>query len=262
MIASRVCFATVAAYATILLATLGVGAAHAQVPEPDPTQAPAAIRWQGTVATSVSLQSGVTDQRMVNITGEAFRRAPGWSYSIQADHTYASVKLDEEFQAVADSQNARFTAERDLNETLYFVVRPAFKRNEIQAVDYRVEGLVGLGAKLSQNPRAVFDVLGVGGVISQQKNVPEVDGTNPVVGVVQTSQFVFSPTWRLSEMALILRPFNASDDYRLQFQTTLVGAIAGPLSLNVSFSLDRENVVLGGNENADRRFMVGVQVNF
>lgn len=263
MIASRVRFATVAGCATTLLLSTFCFAGAAQAQTPDPAAAPAPVRWQGNAAVSVSIQSGVTDQRSVSVNGEAFRAAvDGWSYSLQGDHTYASVKLGETFQTVAESQNARFTAQRALTDVLYFVIRPAFKRNEVQAVDYRFEGLAGLGAQLSKNRRVMFDVLGVGGFISQDKNVESVDGTHPVAGVVQTSQVVISPMWRLSELALFLRPFGAGDDYRMQFQTSLVGTIVGPLALNVSYNMDRENVVLGGNEKVDRRLTMGVQLNF
>jgi hypothetical protein len=211
----------------------------------------------------VALQAGVTDQRSISLSGAAFRRSPGsWSVAIEGDHTHVSVKIGEAFLTVADSQNARVTLERDLTEVLYFVIRPAFKRNEVQAVDYRFEGLLGLGVRLLRNPRAQIDVLGAGGVVSQDKNVPAVDGTDGVAGVVQTSQFALGPMWRLSELALFLRPVDGGDDYRMQFQTSLTGAIAGPLALSVSYVMDHENVVLGGSESTDRRLSIGVQVNF
>lgn len=262
MIASRIPFAI---FAVCAMALLSASPVRAQVP--DPAQAPAQPeppRWQGMAALSVSVQSGVTDQRMVNVTGEVFKPAEGraWGYSLQGDHLYSSVKLGPDFTTVADAQNVRFTAERELTDILYLVARPAYKRNEIQAVDYRFEGLAGVGAQLSTDRRIRFDVLGIGGFISQQKNVPEVDGTHPAAGVVQTGQVALNSVWRVSEMALFLRPFGAGEDYRLQFQTAITGTIVGPLALNASFSVDRENVVLGASANADRRLSIGLQVNF
>jgi hypothetical protein len=263
MLASRFRCGAVAVRATMILCVVlfANSSARAQVPSPAPG-APEPVRWQGNAVVSIALQAGVSDQRTLSISADAFRRSPGgWSFAFQADHTHASFKIGEEFQTVADSQNARFTAERDLTEVVYFVIRPAFKRNEVQGVDHRYEGLVGLGARLLRTPRALIDVLGAAGFVNQEKGVPEVDGTDGVAGVVQTSQFVLSSMWRLSELALYLRPFD-SNDYRMQFQTSLVGAIAGPLALSVAYSMDRENIVLGGSETTDRKLTIGVQVNF
>jgi hypothetical protein len=243
----------------LILSVLCASEASAQAPAP---AQPEPVRWQGNAVVSVALSGGVSDQRTISLSSEAFRRAEGWSYAVQGDHTHASVKFGEDFVTVADSQNARFTAERDLSEVLYFVIRPAFKRNEVQAVDYRFEGLMGLGVRALRTPRAQLDILGASGFVSQDKNVPAVDGTSAVGGLVQTSQFVLSERWRLTQLALFLSPFNDSNDYRMQFQSALTGAIAGPLALSVSYNMDRENIVLGGNETTDRRLSVGVQINF
>lgn len=266
MIVSRLRPATLATCVVALLCSVGTGQALAQVP--DQTQAPGAapepVKWHGMVGFSAAVQSGVTDQRTVTVNGEVFKpsEGKGWGYSLQGDDLYSSVKIGPDFQTVANAQTLRFTAERELTDILYFVVRPAYKRNTIQAVDYRLEGLVGVGAELSRSKRAQFDVLGVTGFISQEKNVEEVDGTHPAAGIVQTAQIALNKVWRLSEMGLYLRPFGAGEDYRLQFQVVLTGQIVGPLSLNTSFSVDRENVVLGTSANADRRFSVGVQLAF
>jgi len=265
MIVSRLRPATLATCVALLF-SFGAGQALAQVP--DQTQAPGAapepVKWSGMAGLSAAVQSGVTDQRTVTVNGEVFKPSEGrgWGYSLQGDHLYSSVKIGPDFQTVANAQTVRFTSERQLTDVLYFVVRPAYKRNTIQAVDYRFEGLVGLGAQLSKSRRAQFDVLGVTGFISQDKNVDEVDGTHPAAGIVQTSQVALNKVWRMSEMVLYLRPFGAGADYRLQFQVGLTGQIVGPLALNTSFSIDRENVVLGSSANADRRFSVGVQLTF
>lgn len=259
MLASKVRSFAAAVTVTGLLVTLaapGVAEAQAQAPPAEP------IRWQGSVNASVSIQSGVSDTRSYSLGADAFRRNPGaWSVSIQADHNHASFKIGPDFTTVADSQNVRFTAERDLNEVLYFVLRPAYKRNEIQGVEYRFEGLAGLGARLLRQPRAQFDVLGVGGFVNQDKNVEAVNGASGVGGVVQTAMFVITPTWRAQEMALYLKPFD-NDDYRMQFQVALNGQIVGPIGLNLSYSMDRENIVIGSSEKTDRRLTVGLSVNW
>jgi hypothetical protein len=235
--------------------------------------ADADAQWEGSATVSVALQSGVSDSRTLAIAGDATRAvAGGWSVNLQGDHTHASFKIGEDFTTVADSQNVRLSIGRDLNEIVYLVVRPAYKRNEVQGVDHRLEGLAGLGVRVLRGARARLDVLGVGGVIDQDKNVPEVDGTDGVAGVVQTSRFILAttvdpdtqrpvPTWQLSEVAMYLKPFS-SDDYRMQFQAALTGTIAGPLALSISYSMDRENIVLGSSENTDRRLNIGVQFNF
>ena len=259
-------FRYVARSIPLMLMMLVASRAMAQVPE-KPGDEETVVRWQTTATISIMLQNGVTDQRQIAMSGESFRQIPeghpdAWKYAIQGDYTYASVKIGDAFTAVADSQRLSFTAEREMTEHLFFVVRPAFKRNEIQGVEYRLEGLGGLGVEVHEGKFAEVDVIGVAGGVRQEKGVPEADGSSFVVGTVQTSQWALAQGWGLRQMLLYLQPLDDSDDYRLQLQTALTGAITRHLAVSIGYDFDRENLVIGASRRADRRLSVGVQLTF
>ena len=239
--------------------------ALAQVPE-TPGEEPKVPEWQTMATVSVLIQNGVTTQRQYSITGETAKKVPdtaprAWSFALQGDYTYASLKIEENFQAIADSQNVRFTAERALNDNFFLVLRPAFKRNEVQNVEYRFEELGGLGVELVESNFAEIDVIGVIGAVQQDKNVPEVDGGSFVAGTVQSSEWKLSNQFKVNQTFLFLHP-TQNEDYRLQFQTALTGAITSHMALRLSYDLDRENIVAGGSTQADRKFSIGIQFTF
>jgi hypothetical protein len=257
-------------------------AGWAQVPErpgqEEQVEAKQPIQWHGDLTMSVMLQNGVTNQRQFSLSGGAFRRNPDdnaltWSYGLQGDYTFASVEIEDVFQSVADSQNIRFTAERQLSERLYFVLRPAAKRNEIQGVEYRVEELGGLGVEVHESKAAEFDVIGVIGGVQEEKGIPESDGGSFAAGAIQTSEFGLPRGWRISQMFLYLAPFDDADDYRMQLHASITGAIfrrvdpkteavTKQLGMQLSYDIDRENLVVTSTGQADRKFMVGLQLTF
>jgi Protein of unknown function, DUF481 len=233
------------------------------------TTAPA-VTLKRSVTFSLSRQAGVTKQTTVTLDGSVVRLGPAWKSMLFVETIYGRVTFEGNEQTVADSQTLRLLLERNLTPRTFLLFQPAFLRNEVQDIDYYVEALAGYGVRIvhSDNGRFNLNLVGVGGAVSQDKNVPEVDGASATVGVLQYADAVLArdakgePTWSWNQMLLLLRDLQSRVDTRLNLKTTLTGRVKGPVSLSVSYRIKHEAIVRAGNEEQDQLLSVGVAWNF
>jgi hypothetical protein len=226
----------------------------------------------------LSWQAGAIDQFNIGVTGDASKMTPRWNYYLQGDYTYGTVTVSGVEQRVADTQHARFLAERTLTPRTFLLLRPAFKRNELQGVDYQFEQLAGYGLRVVVSERTKLHVVPVAGAIEQSKRVDPVDGLDFTAGVYQTLGYRLTPGWNLVQWFLFLQDVRQSRDHRLQGSATLAGKIIGPtpaagappaaaptgltVSLTLTYRLDRENIAFAETAENDQRVSVGVAVSF
>jgi hypothetical protein len=239
-------------------------------PDPSSTTTPPAVTLERSVTFSLSRQAGVTQQTTVTLDGSAVRRGPAWTSMFSGEIIYGRVTFEGTDQTIADSQTLRLLLERTLTPRTFLLFQPAFLRNEVQAIDYYVEALAGYGVRLlySDSDRLNLNLVGVGGAVDQDKNVPEADGASATVGFLQYADAVLArdakgePTWSWKQMLLVLRDLQSTVDTRLNLKTTLTGRIRGHASLSVSYRIKHEAIVRAGNEEHDQLFSVGVGWNF
>lgn len=214
-------------------------------------------------------QSGVTDQFGLNLTAGMFRESTPWSHVFETRYLYSKVRFSGVEQTVADAQYLEYQAVRSLAPRVFLAIRPSFKRNTIQDVDYRFEELIGLGFTVVKTAKVVLTVVPGGGGLQQRKHIPEVDGGSAIVGVYQGTTYTINAAWRFDQSALYLRDLQPARDYRFQADATLKGAITPiraserlKLMLTVAYLFDHENVVLTAGEQQDQRLSVGIEVSF
>jgi hypothetical protein len=210
------------------------------------------VQWHG----------AATDQAGFNLAGGLLRAAPIWNQSLEGDTTYLRVSAKAFKQTVADSQNLRYTLQRDLNPRVFLAVRPAFKRNEVQKVDYRFEQIVGVGFRLVQKPKVQFAVVPMAGLVQQEKHIPTLNNKTEVAGVLETIAVPFNAMSSFTEMYLYQADLRNTDDYRMQFELRLNTQIAGPFGIQLAYTFDRENIVLGTVQQADQDFRVNFNYRF
>jgi hypothetical protein len=259
----RYIFPVILALALIAGSAARAGAQAVSAPPP-PDPAEEKPHWTGDImgAPLLMWQFGVTDQTMFSLNGSIALIEPKASYSFDGDYGYTKVKAEGFEQTVVDAQHLSFTARRELTKRTYLTVRPAFKRNKIQGVDYQMEELAGYGIIVTESARGTLHVVPIAGVLQQQKNVASVDGNSGTAGVLQIASFKLGPMWRWNESFLVMQNFKDSSDYRTQFSTELQGKIIGPVTMQIKFSHERDNIVALGDNQAVRTLVLGIGVSF
>jgi hypothetical protein len=214
--------------------------------------------WIGSASADLSWQAGAIDQLNIGLAADVSRRTPQWSYYIQADYAYGTVTTGGVRQRVTDVQHTRFIAERTLTPRTFLLIWPAFKRNELQGIDYQSEELAGYGLRLPASDRIRLHLVPVGGDIQQSKRVDTVDGRNFTAGLYQTLEYRVATGWNLVQWFLYLQDAGESAEYRLQGTAMLQGKIIGAasptgahfgttpsgvtVSLTLTYRIDHENI--------------------
>ena len=254
--------------AAFLFILVGAPSAHAQQP---PSPRPWTVMFGG----GLTFQNGTTDQKGINLRGAAIRLTPGsaWAQQVDADLSYMTVSGPGFEQTVADNNSVRYLLRRQLTPRTFLAIRPAFKRNTVQGVDYRLEEIVGVGFVLAPHARLGLTVIPVAGSVQQEKNIPGIDKKTLTAGVTQTGTIILrqrridpatnqpaepDDSSKIEQQFLYLTDVRNSEDRRLQAQVALENPIAGAFFVDFIYSVDHENLVLGGLEGTDQR----LQVNF
>ena len=257
--------------ARILLAVLTlvlIGAApralSAQTPAEAPQTAPAP-HWTGQIMGSplYMFKFGPNDTTMVSFNGALELVKPNVSYSFDGDYTHMTLTpKGSSSVTLTDAQHLNFTLARDLTSRTYLALRSGFKRDKQQSIDYQFEELAGFGIILAQHARGTLHVVPLAGVIRQEKNIAAVDGTSGTGGVLQLSSFQLNPMWRWEESLLFMQNFKDSEDQRLQFSAGLTGVISGPFSMQLSYSTERDNLILDSTNKAVHQLTFSVGLTF
>ena len=248
-----------AAFLIVLVCALSAArSADAQTPPPAaPPSAPPPPSWNLRGSFNVVRQSATYDLNQVLVNGLSIVQRGKTRYMTFGDITYTAISVSGKTQVQTDSDKIRFVASRSLTDRTYVEASSAYKRNVTQGVKYVVDQLVGVGIRFNKPGRGVFDVAGVAGALEQKKNLAAIDGTNFTYGALETLSGTRGP-WQAEQTLLFLQNSKNSDDYRLQFSVSLIGRIAGPVGVNFTYQIDRENVVAIGGKPKTETISAGV----
>jgi hypothetical protein len=241
--------------ALFLAMSFSLGApAHAQeVPVPTHEQGAPAASWAATAAVGMQLQSGTTDQTAISITGRASRQTQTWNYFLQEESIYALVKIGGTSQTVADSDDVRLFASRDLTKHSYLLLTPSYNRNEVQGIRYYFDQLAGYGARVVQNPRIYLHIVAVAGAKEDDKSVPGANGLKATSGFYALGGGTLTylsdnagkcqPQVTWGETFLYIRDLQALPDYRMTSKARLTFPLSDWASGEINYSISRENLV-------------------
>jgi hypothetical protein len=246
---------------TVFLCLIAASHAFAQGAPAQPP-APPPQGWHGTFGGGVQWHAAATDQSGFNLGGSLLRESPIWKQALDGDITYSKVTTAGIDDVVADAQNVRYALERDLHPRVFMAFRPAFKRNEVQEVDYRFEETVGVGFRVVRHPRVQMNIVPTLGLVQQEKNIEALNNKTASGGLLETVTVPISATSSFSQMFQYQADLQNTDDNRLQFEMRLNTQIAGPIGLQLTYLFDRENVVVAGVENSDQDFRLSFQYRF
>jgi hypothetical protein len=173
--------------------------------------------------------------------------------------------------SVADTETLRYTAEYSFTQRLFLMLAPAYLHNGVQAVDYHVEELAGLGVRViddrTSNRQGALNVVVGGGGLQQHKNVPSIDGGAAAATIYQTGGVVWlrpdgKPAFSVTQHFIYLQNLNKTDDNRLDLSADASVTIIGPVTVTLSYQAIREAVVATGNQQRDQHLSLGLGVSF
>lgn len=235
-------------------------------------QAPPAASWVRSATASVAWASSTQSQTVVSLQADATRTSERTVHTINFEENFGRVTFNGQTGTVADSQNLRYLTRYNPrpDSRIYYIVRPSYTRNAIQAVDYRFEELFGVGFQAAKSEKFKLDLIPAAGGVQQHKNVPEVDGSHFAAGLYESAAGTLvnkvvdkqlQQSWSWNQFLLRLSDAGSAD-YRLQFQAQLQGTILPHLSLTLGYEFDRENTVLEGTQANDQRMTMGLRIQY
>ena len=249
-------------------------AAPASVQAAQAAPAAPSTAWERSVTGSVMWMSSTQSQTAISLQADATGTGTHWIHAIAGEENFVRVSFGGQSSTVSDSQSLRYLARYSKNKDarVYYIVRPSYKRNATQSVDYRFEELFGVGFVAQKSKKFNLDLIPAAGGVQQKKNIEAIDGGHFAGGIYQNASGSIvdkrdpatqqvSQSWSWSQFLLFLRE-QGSEDYRLQFQGQVQGTIIPHLSLTVMYQFDKENIVLEGNQENDQRVTIGLRIQY
>lgn len=247
---------------------LAASTVHAQDPTGNAAgqaaAAPAPAGFTGSVTVGASLESGRTDLSAVQISFQAQKpNSRADTLTMAASFTHATSQRpgrDDRF-TVADRLDANIGIEHNFGDTLVMMVRTQGVRDPIAQIDYRIEQLFGLGARLGTGRVRVRIIPGFS-VLSHDKNIATENGFNTNYGFYQDTVVTMTPAWTFRQFILASRDVSDQNDHVISASAQLTGAITRRLGIQLSYQYSFESLLPPGVESQYQKALAGLQVSF
>lgn len=238
-----------------LLAVATTGSiAHAQT-KPDG-------QWHGALGAGLSLASGNTRSQALSVSADG-------SVETAADKITAYGLLLNASSKNAGGVNTK-TADlfriggrydRNITDRLYGFGGLEFEKDAIKTLNLRTSLMAGVGYKLIRTADMTFDVFGgIGYTQNDYKVAKDSSGANLLLGEESTHKLSASSSFK---QRLVVYPgLESSLGNRATWDATLSSALAGNLSLNVTYGLRYASKVPAGIKGTDSLLLVGVGYKF
>lgn len=252
--------------AAIVVAALAPAAAHAQT-TPAPAAAPVTPpphTFSGSATVGVSLETGRTDQTGVQVQFEgkrpytatgSFDATFGYVHATAAPPGDASRR-----QTVADRLTATFDIEQNFRTRLVMMLRAQALRDPIAQIRYRVAEGAGFGVRLGDKRVQVRLLPGVAFLNDDMDTI--YDGFKIHYGLYEDITATITPAWTFSHYLSVSRNFSDSQDYIINLDAKLTGAITRRLAIQLSYQYNFEKRLPPTVEPEYQKTMAGLQINF
>jgi Protein of unknown function, DUF481 len=253
----------------VALVPLTPSIARAQTPPPTmagapPEPPPVLGRFSGTAVIGLSLESGRTDLNgyQATIQGERPYSKDG-TFSVTGSYTKATTKppgAPSEI-TVADRIQGDFGVDQNYGKHMVLLVHLQGLRDPIEHVDYEISQLTGFGVRLG-NPRATLRIVPGVALIDHDKNIPSENGFNTNVGAYQDLKVMVSKTAVFQQYFGGSHDIEDHDDYVINFDARLTGAITKRYGLQLSYHYEYESLLYPGTQPSYQKIMAGLQITF
>ncbi len=254
--------------AAIIVAALAPAVAHAQA-TPAPSQAPAAPAppphtFSGSVTVGASLETGRTDQTGVQVQFEgkrpysatgSFDATFGYVFATAAPPGDATLR-----QTVADRMTASFDIEQNFRKRLVMMLRAQALRDPVAQIRYRIAEGAGFGVRLGDKRLQVRLLPGVAFLNDDMDTI--YDGFKIHYGLYEDITATITPAWTFSHFLSASRNFSDSQDYIVNIDAKLTGAVTKRLAIQLSYQYNFERRLPPAVEPEYQKTMVGLQINF
>ena len=219
-------------------------------------------QWHGSMAAGLSFATGNTKSTSISANGDGSVEtaadkisAYGMLLNASSDNAAgASTKTADLFRV-----GGRY--DYNLSPVLYAFGGLEFEKDGVQGLDLRSSINAGIGYKVIRDTDTTFDVFaGVGYTANNYKVGNDVNGSTALLGEESTHKLSATSTFK---QRLVLYPAVSSDlGNRATWDATLSTALAGNLTLNVTYGLRYASKVPAGVNSSDSLLLVGVGYKF
>ena len=253
--------------AAIIVAALAPAEARAQTtPAPAPAAAPATPprTFSGSATVGASLETGRTDQTGVQVQFEGKRpySATGlFDVTFGYVHATAAPPGDATLrQTVADRLTATFDVEQNFRTRLVMMLRAQALRDPVAQIRYRIAEGAGFGVRLGGRRMQMRLLPGVAFLNDDMDTIYV--GFKIHYGLYEDITATITPAWTFSHYLSVSRNFSDSQDYIINIDAKLTGAVTRRLAIQLSYQYNFEKRLPPTVEPDYQKTMAGLQINF
>lgn len=229
-------FATLALLIPLLAAQSAGAQTLPSVPQLAPGRSLAAQVQGGLTLTHGEVESlMITTAQALAYGGDRIKaNLRGYLVFVESRQGSPAAEIDSDQYAVETS------IQMPLTGPLYVVVNGDWERDQSHGIDHRLSGTAGVGATVLTQPTFQLDVEGSGGLIREDLTEAGVESF-AAVGALARTRWTLSGTTSLSAEMELLANVENSDDVRLYADAALSTAVAGPVSLTLSYVVKHDS---------------------
>jgi hypothetical protein len=231
---------------------------------PPPATTPPPHKFTGSATVGVSLESGRTDLIGAQVMFDG-RRPYSATGSFDASFAYTRAEAGHPGghgprETVADRLTATFDVEQNYGKRLVMMLRAQALRDPIAQINYRFGEMAGLGVRLENARVQARLVPGVAFLTDDMHMVD--DGFRVHFGLYEDLNAKIGPVWTFSQFLGISRDVTQADDYIVNLDAKLTGAITKHLGIQLSYLFNYEKMLPPGVEPSYQKTIAGLQITF
>src|SRR5690606_6141655 len=176
--------------------------------------------------------------------------------------TFSSVIGSSEGETTTSLWRAAVRGDRNFSERVSLYVLSEFDRNRFAGISSRYGESAGLAVKLGDSERTRLSAEAGAGYIWQNATEPGQSSSFAAGRLAGILRQKLGERAEFSQVLELLPNFKASDDLRINSETSLSAPIAAGISMKAGYTIRHDGLPEAGFEKTDRIFTTGVQVSF
>jgi len=227
-------------------------------------------KWRGSGGAALSLSSGNTNNRTVNLTADAARATQNDQHSLYARLLGSRSDSNGVTSTSANQWTVGTRYDHNISETLFGYGGLDFSRDQIKQLSLRSEVSGGLGYYLIKTSENQWDVFGglnyrtdqyTGAGVSINKTLKtEFDTVGVVLG--EESNHKLTEATSVKQRLTINPDLGSSKGFRATFDTSLLTSLNKTLSLTVSLQARHDSLAETPIKKNDIMIFTGLNVKF
>jgi putative salt-induced outer membrane protein len=218
--------------------------------------------WHGSVAAGLAAVSGNTRTTSLSLSADVAKETAQDKWTLYASGLNAESKTGNTTTRTADFFRGGVRYDRNLSDRLFGYGSLDAETNRLQNLDLRAAAATGLGYKVIRTDRTTFNVFAGVGYIANNFKAPLQDTDGFTLQLGEESTHKLSATADFKQRLVVFPGLESNLGTRATWDATVSAALAGNLSLNLTYSARTFSKAPAGVKSVDSALIVGVGYKF